>query len=124
MSQSNSVFQSGLTTWNLPEGDSARQAVAPLRGYVYQLEASLARWLVLPTGSELLLEVAEDYAEVARNPGSLDAVLKATQIKDTRESGAVTLVVPIYRSIKAPYRGSLTGRCSEPLSAWTSSGNP
>lgn len=91
MSQSNSVFQSGLTTWNLPEGDSARQAVAPLRGYVYQLEASLARWLVLPTGSELLLEVAEDYAEVARSPGSLDAVLKATQIKDTRESGAVTL---------------------------------
>lgn len=91
MSQSNSVFQSGLTTWNLPEGDSARQAVAPLRGYVYQLEASLARWLVLPTGSELLLEVAEDYAEVARNPGSLEAVLKATQIKDTRESGAVTL---------------------------------
>jgi hypothetical protein len=84
-------FQSGAPSWNLPEGESRRQAIAPLRGYVYQLHASLAAWLSLPQGGVLHLEAAEDYARILGDPTSLDAILEATQVKDTRESGAVTL---------------------------------
>ena len=84
-------FQSGAPSWNLPEGESRRQAIAPLRGYVYQLHASLAAWLSLPEGGVLHLEAAEDYARILGDPNALDAILEATQVKDTRESGSVTL---------------------------------
>lgn len=84
------VFGSG-GDWSLPENEAARQAIAPLGGYVYQFHATLAAWLQLPGDAELHLEAAEDYAEIASDPSSLERVLAATQVKNTRESGSVTL---------------------------------
>lgn len=77
--------------WKLPEGEERRQAIAPLRGYAYQLHQTVARWIDLPDNATLCLEIAEDYAAISRDPGKLDDVLTATQVKDTRESGSVTL---------------------------------
>lgn len=77
--------------WNVSADDPKRQAIASLRGYVYQLHQSLAAWIALPNDATLHLEIAEDYATVARDPTTLEAVLEATQIKETRESGSVTL---------------------------------
>ena len=62
-----------------------RQAVASLRGYAYQVAAAALAWFDLDASGRLYLEVAEDYATVAQQ--SLDAV----QVKDTAESGSVTL---------------------------------
>lgn len=70
---------------NVPEGEKKRQAIDALRGYVYQLYASSLAWTRLAPDQTLLLEVAEDYAVVAR-----DAV-NAVQVKDTANSGTVTL---------------------------------
>lgn len=64
-------------------GDVAREAVASLRGYAYQVYASALAWLDLPPGSEMHLEVAEDFAIAAA--GSLDAV----QVKDVQ--GTISL---------------------------------
>lgn len=61
-------------------GDTAREAVASLRGYAYQVYASALAWLELPPGSELHLEVAEDFAVAAA--GSLRAV----QVKYTQDT--------------------------------------
>lgn len=77
--------------WNVARDDPKRQAIASLRGYAYQLHQSLAAWIALPDDATLHLEIAEDYATVARNPATLEAVLEATQVKATRESGSVTL---------------------------------
>lgn len=68
-----------------PTGDKSREAIASLRGYAYQLYASALAWLDVQENESLWLEVAEDYAIVAR--GALDAV----QVKDTATSGSVTL---------------------------------
>ena len=68
-----------------PSGDPARQAVAALRGYAYQLYASALAWLALPDGAILHLEVAEDYAVVTRE------ALIGTQVRDTEASGGITL---------------------------------
>ncbi|HQT86696.1 MULTISPECIES: hypothetical protein [Acidiphilium] len=64
-------------------GDAAREAVASLRGYAYQIYASALAWLDLPPGSEMHLEVAEDFAVAAAD--SLDAV----QVKDMQ--GTISL---------------------------------
>lgn len=77
--------------WTLAEEDVSRQAVASLRGYVYQLHQSAAAWINLGPDDVLYLEVAEDFAELLREPNQLDDILKATQVKDTRDSGSVTL---------------------------------
>lgn len=61
-------------------GDVAREAVASLRGYAYQVYASALAWLDLPPGSELHLEVAEDFAIAA-----VDA-LSAVQVKNTQDT--------------------------------------
>lgn len=68
-----------------PVGDSARQAVASLRGYAYQLYASGLAWLALPDGATLHLEVAEDYAVATRE------AMTGTQVRDTEASGGLTL---------------------------------
>lgn len=92
MSENDSaLFGSGGATWNLPAGEGARQAIPALRGYAYQLHQSLAAWITLPPGASLYLEVTEDYATIANDPSTLERVLQANQVKDTRESGAVTL---------------------------------
>ena len=72
-------------TFRSPQGDVARQAVAALRGYAFQLYGSVLAWLELKDGEDLFLEVAEDYAVVAQD------ALKAVQAKETRASGTVTL---------------------------------
>jgi hypothetical protein len=77
--------------WNASALDAKRQAIASLRGYAYQLHQSLAAWIALPDDATLHLEISEDYAQIARDPATLETVLTATQIKDTRESGCVTL---------------------------------
>jgi len=56
-----------------------------VRGYAYQVAAAALAWLDLDAMGKVYLEVAEDYAIVAQH--SLDAV----QVKDTAESGSVTL---------------------------------
>jgi len=87
----NSLIGPGDESWNTTEQDAKRQAIAALRGYAYQLHQSLAAWIALPDDATLHLEISEDYAQIARDPASLGAVLTATQVKDTRESGSVTL---------------------------------
>ncbi len=78
------VFGSGPRL-DAPQGDAARQAVAALRGYAYQLYASSLAWLALGDGAVLHLEVAEDYAVATRQ------ALVGTQVKDTAGSGSITL---------------------------------
>lgn len=81
-------------SWDASEEDAKRQAIASLRGYAYQLHQTLAAWIALPEDATLHLEVAEDYTTILRDPVSLETVLEATQVKDTRESGSVTLNSP------------------------------
>src|SRR6476469_6060259 len=78
-------FSSGPRLSDAPQGDVARQAVAALRGYAFQLYGSVLAWLELKEDEELFLEVAEDYAIVAQN------ALEAVQAKETHGSGSVTL---------------------------------
>jgi hypothetical protein len=78
-------FSTGPRLSDAPQGDIARQAVAALRGYAFQLYGSVLAWLELKEGEDLFLEVAEDYAVVAQG------ALRAVQAKETRASGAVTL---------------------------------
>ena len=79
------AFTPGASVDTPPSGDMERQAVASLRGYAYQVAAAALAWLDLDSSGRIYLEVAEDYATVARQ--ALDAV----QVKDTVESGSVTL---------------------------------
>ena len=100
-----SIFGDPSQVWSVPPEDLIRQATAPLRGYVYQLHASAAAWLKLGVDDELYLEVAEDFAEILREPGKMNDVLRATQVKDTRESGAVTLNSPdVLAAIESLHR--------------------
>lgn len=68
----------------VPKADEARQAIHSLRGFVYQVAAAALAWLDLDDKSRIYLEVAEDYARVARG------AIKAVQVKDT-PSSKVTL---------------------------------
>lgn len=77
--------QNRLSMPAIPEDERSRQAVPSLRGYAYQLYQSLAAWLSLNSDEALLLEVAEDFAILARG------ALNGTQVKDTAASGSVTL---------------------------------
>ncbi len=86
-----SSFGKAGQKWGLSPQDLARQAIPPIRGYVYQLHRAAEAWISLGDDHLLYLEVAEDFAEIAKNPTGLDDVLHATQVKDTRESGSVTL---------------------------------
>lgn len=99
------LFGDPSRVWTVPPEDVSRQATASLRGYAYQLHASAAAWVKLGIDDQLYLEVAEDYAELLRQPEAIDHVLQATQVKDTRESGSVTLNSPdVLDAIEALYR--------------------
>ena len=74
-----------LESLQTPGNQKKRQAVDSLRGYAYQFYQTLIAWITLKENEILLLEVAEDFAVVARD------ALKATQVKDTAGSGSVTL---------------------------------
>jgi len=98
-------FGHGASPWKVADSDLARQATASLRGYLYQLHQSAAAWIRLKAEDLLHLEVAEDYSEIIRRPGALDEILTATQVKNTREDGAVTLNSPdILSAVEALYR--------------------
>ncbi|MDE0157454.1 MAG: dsDNA nuclease domain-containing protein [Gammaproteobacteria bacterium] len=66
-----------------PRGDPSREAIASLRGYVYQIYQSALAWTELKDDELLYLEVAEDFAVVA------EGALKAVQVKNT--AGRVTI---------------------------------
>ena len=82
---SHDLFNAGPSAGLVPQGDTARQAVDSLRGYAYQVLATALAWLDIGETSRLFLEVAEDYATVAKK------ALSAVQVKDTEGSGSVTL---------------------------------
>lgn len=79
------IFSAGPRLNAEPVGDPRRQAVASLRGYAYQLHVSALAWIGLKTEQHLFLEIAEDYAVVVAD------ALKGVQVKDTAESGALTI---------------------------------
>ena len=60
-----------------PLGDPSREAIDSLRGYVYQIYQSALAWTELEDNEFLYLEVAEDFAVVAKE------ALKAVQVKET-----------------------------------------
>ena len=66
-------------------GDKQRQAIASIRGYVYQAYQSVLAWMRLGEQDMLFLEGAEDF-----DVHSADGVT-ATQVKDTAGSGTITL---------------------------------
>lgn len=81
----NGLFTPGASDDATPAGDVARQAIASLGGYTYQVAAAALAWVDLADGAHLYLEVAEDYATAA------EQALQAVQVKDTAGSGSVTL---------------------------------
>ena len=81
----NDLFNPGPSSAIIPEGDAARQAVHSLRGYAYQALVTALAWVDISEHDRLFLEVAEDYALIAKR------ALNAVQIKDTEISGSVTL---------------------------------
>ncbi|MDW5317459.1 hypothetical protein [Rhizobium sp. PL01] len=60
-------------------GDTGRQAVESLRGYIYQIYASALAWVSLQDDALLHLELAEDYSV------AVDDLLNARQVKATSE---------------------------------------
>jgi hypothetical protein len=79
------LFTPGTSIDSPPTGEVERQAVASLRGYAYQVAAATLAWLDIDSTARVYLEVAEDYAVLARQS------LNAVQVKDTAHSGSVTL---------------------------------
>lgn len=67
----------------VPDEQRARQATASLAGYVYQTVRTASIWSRLDDDARLLVEVAEDYATLARG------ILTMAQVKN--EAGSVTL---------------------------------
>ncbi|WP_084583892.1 hypothetical protein [Sphingomonas azotifigens] len=63
-----------MTTLAIPDEQQARQAVASLGGYVYQAVRATDAWLRLPADGVLLLEVAEDFAVLARDTLEMNQV--------------------------------------------------
>ena len=60
-----------------PSGDPTREAIASLRGYVYQILQSALAWTELKSDEFLYLEIAEDFAVAAND------ALTAVQVKET-----------------------------------------
>ena len=72
----------------VPEEEQKRQAVDALRGYVYRVFQTVLAWFDLGADDVLLLEVAEDFALVAKD------ALRAVQVNDDAQSGSLTLRSP------------------------------
>jgi hypothetical protein len=64
----------------IPRGNEAKEAVASLQGYIYQLYQTAIEWADLGNGEFLFIEVAEDYSVLAGN------ALKAVQVKGTESN--------------------------------------
>ena len=97
------LFNADIETNIVPEGDPARQAINSLRGYAYQTLIATLAWLDIGEKDRIYLEVAEDYAKIAGQ------VLSAVQVKDTKESGTVTLNSESVRNAVASFV-DLSGR--------------
>ncbi|OYW85766.1 MAG: hypothetical protein B7Z20_08485, partial [Sphingobium sp. 32-64-5] len=69
----------------IPEVERQRQAVASIRGYVYQIVASALAWAALAEDEVLLLEVADDFSIATSE------ALTLTQVKDVATGPATTL---------------------------------
>lgn len=82
---SGNLFTPGPKGERAPQGNAQREAIDALRGYAYQIATSALAWLSLGPSERLYLEVAEDYAICAGD------AIKAVQVKDTAQSGNVTL---------------------------------
>jgi len=67
---------------SVPDGQRARQAVASLGGHLFQATRAATEWVQLPDGATLLIEVAEDYAVLARG------ALAMTQTKQEYSASA------------------------------------
>lgn len=91
------IFSPGSSSRLVPQGDPARQAMASLRGYTYQILATALAWLDIDDHSQIYLEVAEDYAVVAK-----DAIL-GVEVKDIEQSGSVTLNSMSVRDVVANF---------------------
>ena len=85
------LFNPGSTALDTPKSDAGRQAVNALKGYAYQLLATANAWLDLDSESRLYLEIAEDFSIAAQD------ALTAVQVKDTKQSGSLTLNSPSVR---------------------------
>lgn len=68
---------------SFPVGDTAREAIDSLRGYVYQIYQTALAWTELGEDGFLFLEIAEDYSVAAAN------ALEAVQVKET--AGRITI---------------------------------
>tara|TARA_R110001592_G_scaffold54982_2_gene168391 strand:+ start:209 stop:4279 length:4071 start_codon:yes stop_codon:yes gene_type:complete len=66
-----------------PKGNTSREAVDSLGGYVYQIYQSAMSWMELRIDEVLYLEIAEDFATAA------NGALIAVQVKET--NGTVTI---------------------------------
>ena len=91
------LFNAGTAADIVPKGDTARQAVDSLRGYAYQVLATALAWLDIDENGRLFLEVAEDYAIIAKQ------ALSAVQVKDTERSRSITLNSPSVRNAVAAF---------------------
>lgn len=69
------------TPLNTHDKEKARQALAALRGYAYQIYHTVSAWIDLEEQESLHIEVAEDFAKIAEKSLSLEA----TQIKDVED---------------------------------------
>ena len=94
---SHDLFNAGPSAGLAPQADTARQAVDSLRGYAYQVLATALAWIDIGEKNRLFLEVAEDYAIIAKQ--ALDAV----QVKDTENSGSITLNSASVRNAVAAF---------------------
>ena len=75
-----------------PLGNPEREAIDSLRGYVYQIYQSALAWTELESDESLYLEVAEDFAVVAK--GALEAVqAKETARPVTINSGDIIATI-------------------------------
>lgn len=82
----NEIYNLGNSSQRVPQGDHKRQAVAPQRGYNYQVLAAALEWLDIGEHCIIYLEVAEDYAKVEND------TIHLVQVKDTGKSGSITLI--------------------------------
>jgi hypothetical protein len=73
----------------IPVSVNARQAVAAIRGYAFQLYVTAEAWLKLEPGALLLVEVADDYATVAKGGLNLTQVKNASSRSTTLRSEGV-----------------------------------
>ncbi len=75
----------------LPDDEGKRQAIASIKGYMYQIHQAVSEWIDLNDNEELYLEISEDQAKYIKDIVTQQEILTATQIKDTVGSGSITL---------------------------------